>query len=55
MVVSWGKQIQETVLVCWTMYQTKSFFTSSPMLSLVTMSHGHSVTECGEEIGFDDH
>ena len=33
----------------------KSFSTSSPMLSLVTVSLGHSVTECGEEIGIDDH
>ena len=35
--------------------QDKSFSTSSSKLGLVTVSLRHSVTECGEEIGADDH
>ena len=33
----------------------KSLSTSSSMLGLVMVSLGHSVTECGEEIGVDDY
>ena len=33
----------------------KSLSTSSSMLGLVTVSLGHSVTECREEIGIDNH
>ena len=33
----------------------KSLSTSSSMLGLMTVSFGHYVTECGEEISIDDH
>ena len=52
-VVFWGKQLCKTVLAYWTMCQTR-VSTSSSMLGLVTVSLGHSVKECREEIGIDD-